>query len=170
MFSLFLLFSIFYFFYKLFKELKIKISNSSKKSIPYNKAKFYSFYKRNNILTPTELTFYKKIKQVTDAFNLNLFCQVSMYSLITCYNKIDFNRIRSKSIDFVITDKDCNIKLCIELDDYTHNYKNRKERDTFVNDLFYSVNLPLLRIPVQENYNLHKIKDLIVKELIKKSA
>ncbi len=40
--------------------------------------------------------------------------------------------------------------LGIELDDASHERKDRKVRDMFVNDLFASVGIPLIRIHVSE--------------------
>ena len=40
--------------------------------------------------------------------------------------------------------------LAIELDDASHELKARKERDMFVNALFASTGIPLLRIHVKE--------------------
>ena len=92
--------------------------------------------KKEYLLTKNELKFYKLLKNITDKIDLNLFTQVSLYQIVNCKDYKEFNRIKSKSIDFVITEKNCKIKLCIELDDNTHNYKNRIERDNFINKLF----------------------------------
>ena len=53
-----------------------------------------------------------------------------------------FNKIISKSVDFVIFDK-VNISpvLAIELDDHSHTYEKRMIRDQFVNKAFLSLNL-----------------------------
>lgn len=79
------------------------------------------------------------------------------YSTHTKY----FNKIASKSIDFVLVDKKCRIKLCIELDDTTHRKKNRIERDKFINDLFEELEIDLLRYPV---YNVY-YKDTLKKKI-----
>lgn len=120
-----------------------------------------TFTKKEYLLTQNELKFYKLLKQITDKLELNLFCQVSMYELIKCKEYKDFNRIKSKSIDFVITEKNCKIKLCIELDDNTHNNQKRIERDNFVNKIFKETGVKLLRIPLQNYYNLKELEKQI---------
>ena len=120
-----------------------------------------SFYKKDYLLTQTELKLYKVLKQITDNMDLTLFCQVPMYELVNCYSFKDFAKIKSKSIDFVITEKNCKIKLCIELDDYTHNRKKRIERDYFVNKVFEKIGTKLIRIKVQNYYNLEELEKLI---------
>jgi hypothetical protein len=49
--------------------------------------------------------------------------------------------------------------LGIELDDDSHNRADRKRRDVFVNELFASTGIPLLRIHVTE---LHQMERLVV--------
>lgn len=120
-----------------------------------------SFYKKEYLLTQTELKLYKLLKQITNKYNLELFCQVPMYELVNCNNFKDFSKIKSKSIDFVITEKNCKIKLCIELDDYTHNRNKRIERDNFVNKVFEKIETKLIRIKVQNYYNMEEIEKLI---------
>lgn len=100
---------------------------------------------------------------------LQIFTQVSLYEIISVkktlnsseYNKY-FNKIKSKSIDYVLTDRMSRIKLCIELDDKTHNYKNRIERDNFINDLFNSLDIPILRIQLSKYYDMDNIKKTII--------
>lgn len=106
------------------------------------------------LLTPTELKFYKILKKITDKYDLSLFVQVALYEIINSKDYRNFNKIRGKTIDFVITEKNCKIKLCIELDDYTHNFNKRIQRDNFINNIFKELNIPLLRIPVQDFYNM----------------
>ena len=45
------------------------------------------------------------------------------------------------------------------LDESTHNQKSVRERDSFVNNLFAHVGIPLLRIHVSEIKHLMKLKD-----------
>ncbi len=124
-----------------------------------------SFTKKDYLLTPNELKFYKLLKRITDKLDLSIFTQVALYEIINCKDYKDFNRIKSKSIDFVITEKNCKIRLCIELDDNTHNYKKRIERDNFINTIFSNLDIKLLRIPVQNFYNLDELEKQIQEKL-----
>lgn len=125
-----------------------------------------SLYERKNyLLTQNELKFYKLLKNITDKYNLNLFSQVALYEIIKSKNIKDFNKIKSKTIDFVITDINCKIKLCIELDDPTHIKENRQKRDEFINSLFNELNIILIRIPVQGYYNLSELENKIKESL-----
>ena len=62
------------------------------------------YQKKIYLLTQNELKFYKLLKSITDKNNLNLFSQVSLYEVINAKDIKSFNKIISKTIDFVITD------------------------------------------------------------------
>lgn len=124
------------------------------KNINYNN----KYAKKDYLLTQTELKFYKLLKQITDEMNLKISPQVNLYQIITTKNYRYFNKIANKCIDFVITEQNLKIKLCIELDDYTHNQPKRKKRDEFINKLFNDLNIKLIRIPVQSYYNLDELR------------
>lgn len=126
--------------------------------------KYYS--PKEYIITLNELKLYKVLLGIAKELNLILLCQVSLYSIIETNIKNDtyFNKIRSKSIDFVLVrENDCRIKLCIELDDKTHHYQNRIERDIFINNLFEQLKINLLRIKSSQYYDKEELKKTIKK-------
>lgn len=149
-----------------------RIENTSKyccycgKKTDINEIDYNDYYiSKRYIITLNELIFYKTLLEIAKELNLILLCQVSLYSIIQTKNKNDayFNRIRSKSIDFVLVrEKDCKIEVCIELDDRTHYYKNRIERDKFINDLFQDLHINLLRIQSKAVYNKEELKQKIL--------
>ncbi len=143
-----------------------KIINQKENDINNIKENYQNLYeKKEYLLTTTELKFYKLLKTITDELNLTVFTQVSLYELIKPKNYKDFNKIKSKTIDFVITENNCKIKLCIELDDKTHHQTKRIERDQFINQLFKDLNIKILRIPVENYYNIEKLKQKIKESL-----
>jgi very-short-patch-repair endonuclease len=61
--------------------------------------------------------------------------------------KSAFRHIDEKSVDFVLCDKRyIRPLLVIELDDKTHEYKDRKDRDIEVERILSGAQIPLLRI------------------------
>lgn len=124
------------------------------------------YEKVDYLLTRNELKFYRILKQVTNKLGYSLFCQVALYEIVKNKDFKDFNKIRAKSIDFVITQENCKILLCIELDDSSHETTKRIERDNFVNQLFKDLDIKFLRIPVQNFYNMEEL-ELKIKELLK---
>ena len=123
---------------------------------------------REYILTKSELEIYKILTEIANELNLTLLSQVSLYSILRSKKGNDkyFNKIKSKSIDFVLIDKmNSKIKLCIELDDKTHEQKERIERDNFINQLFKDLKIQLLRIKVNNYYNKIDIENQIMKAI-----
>lgn len=130
-------------------------------NINYNE----KYVKKDYLLTQTELKFYKSLKQITDELNLVICPQVTLYQIVNNKNYKDFNKIKSKSIDFVIAEPNLKIKLCIELDDYTHKQSKRIKRDDFINNLFNDLGIKLIRIPVQNYYDLEDLRNKIKESL-----
>ena len=123
------------------------------------------YSKKEYLMTKNELKFYRLLKMVTDKSNLNLFSQVALYAIVNASNFKDFNKIKSKTIDFVITDVNGKILICIELDDPTHLKAKRQERDNFIETLFKELNINLIRIPVQSYYNMNDIENKIKEKI-----
>lgn len=140
---------------------KIENIDSNLENINYNE----KYIKKDYLLTKTELKFYKSLKQITDELNLVICPQVTLYQIVQNKNFKDFNKIQSKSIDFVIAEPNLKIKLCIELDDYTHQKSKRIKRDEFINKLLTDLNIKLIRIQVQNFYNLEELKNKIKESL-----
>lgn len=145
----------------------IMINKKSDINIQCTKNINYSekYVKKDYLLTQTELKFYRLLKQITDELNLVVCPQVALYQVVQNKNFKDFNKIQNKSIDFVIVEPNLKIKLCIELDDYTHRREKRIKRDEFLNKLFNDLEIKLLRIPVQNYYNLEELKKKIEESL-----
>ena len=69
-----------------------------------------------------------------------------------------FNRITQKHLDFLVCDSVTMKPLFgIELDDSSHKRNDRQERDEFVENVCQVAGLPLLRVPVQREYNSREI-------------
>lgn len=129
---------------------------------------FNHFVKKDYVMTKTELMFYRDLKKITDKLDLSVFPQVDLERIVNVKdnNNKDRNRIKSRTIDYtIVRNTNCKIICCIELDDYTHNYKNRIERDNFINELFSSVGIKLHRIKVANYYNLEEIQQKIEESL-----
>ena len=79
-----------------------------------------------------------------------------------------FNKIKSKHIDFVICDNSTLKPLiCLELDDSSHNRKDRIERDQFIDDVFNSIGYEIIHIPCRSKYDKKEIKSKLVTALEK---
>ncbi len=121
---------------------------------------------RGSLITKSELRFYKSLqKAVQDDFEI--FAMVRIADLLRVESDTQnrrkwLNKILAKHIDFVLCHPGTlEPRVCIELDDPSHNRPDRVERDIFVNQAFESAGLPLLRVPTQPAYKSREIRDLI---------
>lgn len=153
------------FFIKLLKILfGVESISTNRKKI--NNIDYSKYYKKEYVMTQSELKFYRNLKTITDELDLTIFPQVDLERIINVKNNINAyrNRIKSRSIDYtIVNNKNCKIICCIELDDYTHNNPKRIERDIFINNLFNSIGLKLYR------YNLNTNLDIIKNNLKQES-
>ncbi len=159
------------------KTYKVDITqNNEIKEINHNiyEENYNKYYKPKRYLTTlNELNFYNVLLEIAKELNMILFAQVSLYNILSIKKELDystktkyFNKIASKSIDFVLVDKkDCRIKLCIELDDSTHQKAKRIERDKFINKLFKDLEINLLRYPVYKVYYKETLKKKVLENI-----
>jgi len=122
---------------------------------------------KKSLLTNTEKKFLEVLSPlVGEEYHLMLQVQLSgivepIHSSFRYTNYPDFNRIKAKSIDFVLYDLNYEPIVAIELDDPSHTRPDRVLRDEFVDSTMRQVGLPLVRIPAAYSYNQEEIKRLI---------
>ena len=126
------------------------------------------YFRRKHLLTPTELSFYEVLRRVV--YDYVVFAKVRLADLIDANERhqswqANFNRIRSKHIDFVICDDDSRPLLAVELDDKSHERPDRVARDHDVDHLFDAVSFPLVRVPVEAEYDFDRLRALLVPAL-----
>lgn len=128
----------------------------------------YQYKKRIYFFTKNELNFYRDLVKETESLNLVLFSKVRLADIIEPKEKgttwqSQFNRIRSKHVDFVLCDLP-SIKpvLVIELDDSSHDKADRQERDSFVDKALSQAGIPIIH--TRENSGIgEKIQAIISK-------
>lgn len=122
------------------------------------------YFKISTLLSPAELSFYHVLKiAVLDQYDINT--KVRLADVISIHNEISraewhkaFNKIKSKHLDFVLTDKETSEIICaIELDDASHTRKSRQIRDAFLTDVLRISKLPFLRFAVSDAYQSRDI-------------
>lgn len=136
--------------------LSKKSQEGSQQLLPY--------FKISTLLSPAELSFYHVLKiAVSEKYDVS--AKVRLADVISVQKGMPktewsraFNKIKSKHLDFVLTDKDTSeIKCAIELDDASHSQSSRKHRDNFLEEALRISSLPLLRLPVGQAYSSHDI-------------
>jgi len=80
------------------------------------------------------------------------------------------NRLNRKHVDILLVNTtDLSPVAAIELDDRSHERADRKARDTFVDDIFRSCQLPLLHVPAKATYNPAELRQSVI-EILKRKA
>jgi hypothetical protein len=84
-------------------------------------------------------------------------------------NMIYYNKINRKHVDFLLCDPNTlQPTLGIELDDSSHSQADRIERDAFVEEVFATAGLPLVRVPVRPTYRTQELAQLFKNALVPK--
>jgi hypothetical protein len=115
-------------------------------------------YQPKALLTPTEVSFHGVLQSLSDG-RCHIVCKPRLADFLQHVSGAGaFNKISQKHVDFLVCRPgDWMPMLGIELDDHTHQRKEVKERDMFVNAVFAQVGIPLVRIHVSEMERLEQI-------------
>jgi hypothetical protein len=138
-----------------------KETSESKITFPYGK--------KDDFLSPAEVSFFRVLKGELPA-EWHLITKVNLGDLFFVQqphrNQAARNRIVSKHVDFVICDAmTMEPLLGIELDDSSHERKDRKERDDFVDKVFEAAGLPLLHVKAARGYQPAALMDAVRSKL-----
>ena len=128
----------------------------------------YEKIKITKILNKNELFFYNQLTNFLQNKEVFIFSKVRLLDFLDLQKYYNFeektiikNKVKSKHIDFIITNKNSEILYLIELDGFSHqNNKKTIENDKFKNKLFNILNLKLVRFKVK-NWN-YDFKDIIL--------
>ena len=124
------------------------------------------FVPKRYIITYTELRYYKDLLEISSSLDLILLTKVSIYNLIqlkdTFYKSIGKRQCGNQTIDFILSDKEsCRMRLCIQLDDPYNKERQKIRRDKFINELFSELNIKMIRIKINEEYNKEHLENQI---------
>jgi very-short-patch-repair endonuclease len=129
--------------------LGIKTSSSSEKRKVF-KNNVYNYTAKQLLMSKSEAQFFIRLEQsVSERYYV--FPQVHLSALLDHKVKgqdwhYSFRHINGKSVDYVLCDRETlRPTYAIELDDITHERKDRRERDAEVQRIFEEAHLPLVR-------------------------
>lgn len=113
-------------------------------------------YRRKPLLTDHERKFYYSLAPIAKKYDLCVLSKIRIADLVEptahAYRERSeyfhyFGKIKAKHIDFALCDPaDLEIKLLIELDDWTHGTTKGRERDEFVEEVYRDTGYRLLRV------------------------
>ena len=123
---------------------------------------FRTAYQARPIFTRNEWQNYKKLRDIADVKGYVICPKVRLLDIIEPRKdqkkyKTLYYKVQAKHVDFVVCDTDMYIKAIIELDDKSHNRKDRQERDKFVDTILQSVGYKV----IHTQYINNDILDLV---------
>ena len=133
-----------------------------------------AYVKIPSILTPAEKHFYKILSSIyKDEFII--MAKVRLADVVKVSPNIRkkhwwgyFSKISQKHLDILIIDKsDFSTILAIELDDASHDKRERIIRDKFVNVVMKQTVIPLVRFSVKRRYDRKIIAQTLAEPLTK---
>lgn len=147
------------------KYVSSRGSNASEKS-----KKTYHYTNKSSLMTNAENEFFNMLM---DAVGMRYFVFPQVHLSAILDHKVKgqnwkaaFRSINGKSVDYVISDKTSRKPLiAIELDDYTHNAEDRKQRDIEVERMLSEAQIPLLRFTNYKTISREEIERQISESL-----
>ena len=113
-------------------------------------------YRRKPLLTDHERKFYYSLAPIAKKYDLCVLSKIRIADLVEptahAYRERSeyfhyFGKIKAKHIDFALCDPaDLEVKLLIELDDWTHGTAKGRERDEVVEEVYRDTGYRLLRV------------------------
>ncbi|WP_318441673.1 DUF2726 domain-containing protein [Photobacterium leiognathi] len=133
----------------------------------------YQYTKIDALVTPAELKFYKALVQATPSEYVVcpkvriadvLGIGVTRKGNSKVWHR-HFSKISQKHFDFVICNvSDMSFVCAVELNDASHNRKDRVERDEFVRMACESAGVTLHEVLPKQNYDIEELTSMIVNQ------
>lgn len=119
-----------------------------------------NYLKQKYLMTGTEFLFYSQLKEYLSGTDYQIFSKVRVLDLVVVVNNRNymssFNKVCRKHIDFVICDSKAEIICALELNDRSHNRKDRITRDAFIYRIFQDIGLRFYTYEPSKIYNFDK--------------
>lgn len=151
----------------LFDWIADRLADEQVETVTPTSAPVFPYRVRDDFLSPAEHSFYQVLKNVVGG-RVQICPKVSLSDLFYVKSsdpsewRIYTNKIDRKHVDFVLCDPQTMTPLAgVELDDKSHQRADRKARDGFVEGVFATAGLELLRVPVKRGYQPQELAALI---------
>lgn len=120
---------------------------------------------RDDFLSPGESSLYRLLSSYLHGRG-SVFPKVRLADVFFVArpneNMSYINRVSQRHVDFLICDARSLRPIAgVELDDSSHSRAHRRESDRFLNEVFTSASLPLVRIPAQGSYTAEEISGFL---------
>ncbi len=136
---------------------RILLSRSGGGALPY--------FSRETLLSDGELAFYEVLRwSIPEGVAISM--KVRLADVLDCSSAARqqgyFAKVSQKHLDFVLYDVvTTRILAAVELDDRSHQRRDRQRRDQFLEEAMSTAGVSLLRIPAAAHYDTRKLRDLV---------
>lgn len=128
----------------------------------------FPYYRIGALMSPAELVLYRALQAAIGA-RCEICPKVRIADLIAVEKggsrkarTIALNRIAAKHVDFVLADPSTmRVQCAVELDDSSHDRRDRRQRDRFVDRAFEKAGVPLVRIRAQGRYDVQALREAL---------
>lgn len=128
----------------------------------------YPYVARDFLFTKAENSFRGVLEKVVGG-RAGVYGKVRIADVVTIRKGLNnskrmsaLGKIAQKHFDYVICDLKSSEILCVvELDDSSHNAKDRKKRDEFVKEVCRVAGVALVNVPTKGGYNYKAVADLL---------
>lgn len=131
--------------------------------LPPPEPREFPYSRRNHVFSAGERSLYEILRRLTPEHTV--FAKVRLAELVdvkgTVSRQTHLNRIDQKHVDFVVCDKNLAPLLAIELDESSHQRRDRRARDEFVDEVLAAAALPVIHVREQGGYMMDEIHRLV---------
>ena len=127
-----------------------------------------AYCRRPFLLSKAEKYFYNILREIFGTYTI--LAKVRVADLVEANQRhpnwqSNFNRIKSKDIDFIICDAWLCPLLAVELDGSSHKGIDRQQRDALVDQILKDAALEIVHVPRQKRYFHNEIRQLLLPKL-----
>jgi len=134
--------------------------------------KYLPYKTKKTLMTPSERMLFESLRGVLGT-KYDIYPQMKLdkifdieYQRFYKYYLGYLRKINQKSVDYLVVNRQTQSPIfAIELDDFSHESEDRRDRDDFVEELFNKANLPLVRFS-PGNYKIEEVKKVFEKYLV----
>ncbi len=127
----------------------------------------YPYVAAPGLFTEAESRFLRALEQAAPEYRV--FGKVRVADVIRVQKGLSnsartsaLNRITSKHVDFVLCrPHDLSVVCAVELDDKTHERKDRRARDVFLENALAAAEVPLVRVKTVKSYDVAELRNLL---------
>ncbi len=126
-----------------------------------NRTDYKAVYQAKWLFTYNEKNFYHHLKEFAEQHDLTVFAKVRLYDLVEPRDSKDKSarfKIQAKHVDFVLCSNKLVAKYVIELDDQSHDSKQRNARDHFVDEVLTACGYKVLHL---RGYDADALENLL---------